>query len=169
MAVNYLEALITEWCEYRGMFVRTDVLVGPRERGGYECELDVVAIDVKDKRILQFEPSMDALSWLDREKRYRRKFDAGKKYIPEIFSDFMKIHPDWIDQYAVLGFGSDINHKSLGGGKVLTAKNLFQLILKDIEGKKIEKQAISENMPRLRTIQFILNYFDLELPQNVGI
>jgi len=37
-----------------------------------------------------------------------------------------------------------------------------QQILKDIHGKKLEKQAISENMPRLRTIQFILNYFEVK-------
>ena len=165
MSANYLEALIAEWCEYRGMFVRTNVLVGPREKGGYECELDVVAIDVKNKRIIHFEPSMDASSWPERERRYQKKFDAGKRYIPEIFSDFMKIHPDWVEQIAVLGFGSDANHKTLGGGKVITAKNLLHMIVKDIEGKKLENQAISENTPRLRTIQFILNYFKLDLPE----
>jgi len=159
MALNFLESLISEWLEYKGLFVRTNVLVGPREKGGYECELDVVAIDVKQKKFLQYEPTMDALSWKDREVRFKKKFDAGKKYIPELFSDFMKIHPDWIEQYAVLGFGSDENYKTIGGGIVVTAKNLFKQIIKDIEGKKIESQAVPENMPRLRTIQFILNYF----------
>ena len=162
MAINFLEALISEWLEYKGMFVRNNVFVGPREKGGYECELDVVAIDLQEKKILQYEPTMDALSWKDRERRFRKKFEAGKRYIPELFADFMKIHPDWIEQYAVLGFGSDINYSTIGGGKVLTARKLFQQILKDIHGKKLEKQAISENMPRLRTIQFILNYFEVK-------
>ena len=159
MAVNYLESLISEWLEYKGLFVRTNVLVGPRAKGGYECELDVVAIDVTQKKILQFEPTMDALSWKDREARFKKKFVAGKKYIPELFADFMKIHPDWIEQYAVLGFGSDKTYKTIGGGIVLTAKNLFNQIIKDLENKKIESQAVPENMPRLRTIQFMLNYF----------
>ncbi len=162
MATNFLESLISEWLEYKGMFVRTNVLVGPREKGGYECELDVVAINLREKRILHYEPTMDALSWAEIEKRFRRKFDAGKKYIPELFADFMRIHPDWIEQYAVLGFGSDVNHKTVGGGKVITSRKLFQSILKDLEGKKIDKQAISEDLPRLRTIQFILNYFDVK-------
>lgn len=162
MATNFLESLISEWLEYKGMFVRTNVFVGPREKGGYECELDVVAIDLQAKRILHYEPTMDALSWAEREKRFRRKFDAGKKYIPELFVDFMRIHPDWIEQYAVLGFGSDADHKTIGGGRVITARKLFQSILKDLQDKKIDKQAISENMPRLRTIQFILNYFDVK-------
>lgn len=162
MGVNYLESLISEWLEHQGMFVKTNVFVGPRPRGGYECELDVVAIDLKKKRILHYEPSMDADSWEKREARFRKKFEAGKKYIPETFEDFMKIHPDWIEQYAVLGFGSDANHKTIGGGKVVTMKALLQMILEDLKGKKIEKEAITENMPRLRTIQFLLNYFKVE-------
>jgi len=162
MGTNFLESLISEWLEYKGMFVRTNVLVGPRKKGGYECELDVVGIDLQEKRILHYEPTMDALSWAEREKRFRRKFDAGKKYIPKLFVDFMRIHPDWIEQFAVLGFGSDAEHKTIGGGKVITARKLFQDILKDIQNKKMDKQAISENMPRLRTIQFILNYFDVK-------
>jgi hypothetical protein len=162
MATNFLESLISEWLQYKGMFVRTNVFVGPREKGGYECELDVVAIDLQEKRILHYEPTMDALSWSEREKRFKRKFDAGKKYIPNLFLDFMKIHPDWIEQYAVLGFGSDKNRKKIGGGIIITAKNLFKQILEDIKDKKIESQAISENMPRLRTIQFMLNYFDVK-------
>jgi hypothetical protein len=31
-------------------------LLGPREKGGYEREFDVVAIDVKQRKILQYEP-----------------------------------------------------------------------------------------------------------------
>ena len=161
MASNYMEALIAEWLEYRGMFVRTNVLVGPRAAGGYEAELDVVALDIENKRILHYEPSMDAQSWAKREIRYLKKFDAGKRHIPDLFENFMKVHPDWIDQYAVLGFGSDANHPKLGGGQVLTAKKLFTQIASDLTGKKIESAAVPENAPRLRTMQFMLNYFDV--------
>jgi len=90
MASNYLETLIAEWLEYRGMFVRTNVLVGRRAKGGYEAELDVVALDVERKRIVHYEPSMDALSWDKREARYRKKFDAGKKHIPALFEKVMR-------------------------------------------------------------------------------
>jgi hypothetical protein len=113
MATNFLESLISEWLQYKGMFVRTNVFAGPRDKGGYECELDIAAINLNEKIILHYEPTMDASSWSEREVRFRRKFDAGKKYIPDLFLDFMKIHPDWIEQCAVLGFGSDKNHKKL--------------------------------------------------------
>ena len=41
--MNHLEQLFTERYEYRGYFVRRNVQVGPRLKGEYECELDVVA------------------------------------------------------------------------------------------------------------------------------
>jgi len=43
MASNYLEQLLVEWYEYQGYFVRNNVLVGKRNQGGYETELDIVA------------------------------------------------------------------------------------------------------------------------------
>ena len=57
MATNFLESLIAEWLEYKGMWVRTNVWVGPLAKGGYECELDVVAINLQEKQILHYEPS----------------------------------------------------------------------------------------------------------------
>ncbi len=58
-------------------FVRTNVWVGPRKAGGYECELDVVAIDPHKERILHYEPTMGALSWEKREERFERQPDDG--------------------------------------------------------------------------------------------
>ena len=43
MASNFLEQLIAEGYEYKGYFIRQNVLVGRRSRGGYEGELDIVA------------------------------------------------------------------------------------------------------------------------------
>ena len=40
---NFLEQLVREWYEYQGYFVRQNVNVGKRAKGGYECELDIVA------------------------------------------------------------------------------------------------------------------------------
>jgi len=82
---NYLEELTREWYEYQGYFVRQNVMVGKRPKGGYECELDVVAFHPVRKHLVHIEPSMDADSWAVREIRYKRKFNAGKKYIPTLF------------------------------------------------------------------------------------
>ena len=85
MATNYLEQLIAEWYEYKGYYVRRNLLVGKRVKGGFECELDVVAFNPKAKHLVHIEPSMDANSWAERERRYQKKFTAGRKYIPELF------------------------------------------------------------------------------------
>ena len=39
--MNYLEQIVGEWYEYSGYFVRRNILVGKRSKGGYEGELDI--------------------------------------------------------------------------------------------------------------------------------
>jgi hypothetical protein len=43
LASNHLEDLVAEWYQLRGFFVRRNVQVGKRSRGGNECELDELA------------------------------------------------------------------------------------------------------------------------------
>jgi hypothetical protein len=47
LAGNHLEALVAEWYEVRGYFVRRNVQVGKRPKGGYECEFDIVVRSVR--------------------------------------------------------------------------------------------------------------------------
>jgi Holliday junction resolvase-like predicted endonuclease len=70
MAVNFLEQLVAEWYEYQGYFIRRNVRVGKVPGGGYECELDVVAFHPETKHLVHVEPSTDAGSWEERERRY---------------------------------------------------------------------------------------------------
>ncbi len=42
--VNHLEQLVAEWLQFNGYYVRVSVQVGPRPKGGFEGELDVVGI-----------------------------------------------------------------------------------------------------------------------------
>src|SRR3546814_1397354 len=84
--MNHLEQLTAEWYEVRGYFVRRNVQVGKRVKGGYECELDVVAFCPQRRHLVHVEPSMDANTWATREARYTKKFEAGRKYIPGIFN-----------------------------------------------------------------------------------
>ena len=99
--MNHLEQLVAEWHEYQGYFVRRNVHVGKRGDGGWECELDVVAFHPGKKHLIHVEPSMDADSWPRREERFRKKFDIGKKHIPNLFSG-IDIPTD-IEQIALLG------------------------------------------------------------------
>lgn len=66
--VNFLEQMVAEWYEFRGYFVRRNVRVGPRPKGGHIAELDVVAYHPARKHLVHIEPSSDANSWEEREK-----------------------------------------------------------------------------------------------------
>lgn len=115
--MNHLEQLVAEWYEFRGYFVRRNVAVGKRLNGGYDCELDVVAFCPARHHLVHLEPSMDANPWAVREKRYAKKFEAGRKHIPGLFGNNIAL-PDTIEQIAVLGFASNANVKTLGGGLI---------------------------------------------------
>lgn len=150
--MNHLEQLTAEWYEYRGYFVRRNVQVGPRVKGGYECELDVVAYHPAQHHLVHIEPSNDAHSWAKREERYEKKFSAGRKYIPSLFDGVTL--PNEIEQIALLGFASNANVKNLAGGRVMTTSELFVDIVADIGNKKAATAAVPEQYPLLRTIQF---------------
>lgn len=153
MAHNYLEQLVAEWYEYRGYFVRRNVWVGLRAKGGYECEIDVVAFHPEKKHLVQIEPSMDTNSWEKREKRYRAKFDAGKRHIPTIFSGFTL--PPKLDQIALLNYASTANHTKLGGGRVQLVPELLTEILSELRQRSVKSQAVPEQFIILRTLQFV--------------
>ena len=154
--MNHLEQLVSEWYEYQGYFVRKNVLVGKLNRGGWEGELDVVAFHPDKMHLVQIEPSMDANSWAKRELRYKRKFDTGKKYIPEIFSGIQI--PVEIEQIALFGLGSKANNPTLGGGRVMLVSDLLSDIVACLKERRVEKMAVSEQFPLLRTIQFVCQH-----------
>jgi len=153
MANNYLEQLVAEWYEYQGYFIRQNVLVGKRAKGGYEGELDIVAFHPESKHLVHIEPTMDAHSWAKREERFEKKFKAGRKYIPQLFKG-MDI-PNNIEQICLLGFGSNVNHPTLAGGKVIMVSEFLAEIIEKISETSISSSAVSENHSLLRTLQFI--------------
>ena len=113
--MNHLEQLVSEWLEYNEYFVKKNVLVGNRLAGGYESELDVVAFNNQTNHLVHVEPSLDANSWKKRDERFARKFDLGRKHIPDLFKDIKT--PENIDQVCMLLLASKANHESVGGGE----------------------------------------------------
>lgn len=156
--MNHLEQLIAEWYEYQGYFVRRNIHVGKRSQGGYECELDIVAFNPSSKELFHIEPSNDADSWGKRELRYKKKFDAGKKYIPNLFEGMLL--PKKINQIAVFVLASKKNRTTIAGGEIMLAEELLSEIVSDLSQKPLLKSAVPEQYPLLRTIQFITNYKD---------
>lgn len=157
MGINHLECLVAEWHEYRGYFVRRNLHVGKRANGGYECELDLVCFHPGAKHLVHIEPSMDSNTWEKREERYAKKFAAGRKYIPPLFHG-VDI-PKHIDQIALFGLGSGkTDRKNIGGGRVMMMPEFLQDITSTLRKKRIEREAIPEQYPLLRTIQFICQH-----------
>lgn len=156
MANNFLEQLVAEWYEYKGYFVRRNVPVGRRARGSYESELDVVAFNPSLRHLVHIEPSLDAESWEKRERLFKKKFEAGRKYIPELFDGYDL--PDDIERIAILVFASKSNHPTLGGGKVLLISDLMRQIMEDLGDKRAFSNMVAEHHTILRTLQFVIEY-----------
>ncbi|NOQ49460.1 MAG: hypothetical protein GQ553_02200 [Nitrosomonadaceae bacterium] len=154
--MNHLEQIVGEWYKYNGYFVRRNVLVGKRPNGGYEGELDVVAYQPSSKHLVHIEPSLDADTWARREQRFSKKFDLGRKHIPELFGG-VEVLPE-IEQIALLVFGSNANVQHLGGGVVATAAEFYAAVADSLRGKRVAKEAVPEQFGLLRTVQHCLEY-----------
>jgi hypothetical protein len=158
---NFLEQLVAEWYEFRGYFVRRNIKVGRRAKGGFDSELDVVAFHPEHRHLVHVEPSMDAYAWNKREKRFAAKFAAGKKFIPSLFVGLTLPQPE---QIALLVFaGGDHHHTSIGGGKVMLIQDLMNEIRSDaqwgLEARSIKNQAVPEQFVILRSLQFAAQYW----------
>lgn len=156
MANNFLDQLVAEWYEYQGYFVRRNVPVGRRPGGGHECELDIVAVNPETRRLVHIEPSMDADSWQTRERRFRAKFDAGRKHIPGLFPGLDL--PEKIEQIALLLSASKVNHPTLGGATVQLASDLMREIMESLGDRKAMEKTVPEHHALLRTLQFVVEY-----------
>lgn len=156
MQTNFLEELVAEWLEYSSYIVKRNERVGLREAGGYEGELDVVAFNPKTKHLVHVETSTDADSWAGREKRFAKKFLSGEKYIKTLFEGMAV--PDEIEKKAIFAFGSDKNHKAIGGGQVVLAEDFILEIIRVLKQIPFLSRAVPEKYPILRVLQMITEH-----------
>jgi hypothetical protein len=152
MAGNHLEDLVAEWYEWNGYFIRRNVQVGKRPKGGYECELDVVAFHPKHKRLVQIEPSLDGDSWAKRQERYTKKFDAGRRHIPNLFGGLDL--PTDIEQIAIFLFAGKSPPPTIGGGKIVPFRTFMNDVLAAVRLRPLTSAMIPEQYGLLRTLQF---------------
>ncbi|MFT3735111.1 MAG: hypothetical protein QM776_08810 [Rhodocyclaceae bacterium] len=154
--MNFLEQLTFEWYEYQGYFVRRNTLVGARDKGGYECELDIVAFHPTTMHIVHVEPSMDAHSWSERERRYLKKFEAGRKFIPSMIPGFKR--GMGIDQIALFGLLKVSPRTQLAGGRVMTVSEFLHPVVQELRTQRVASSAVPEQYPLLRMVQFMCEY-----------
>ena len=100
---------------------------------------------------------MDADKWEKREKRFQKKFEAGQKYIPELFDAFKPLPT--IEPIALFVFGSKKHHPAVGGGRVLMMQEFMQEIRDGIEIRSIAKSSIHEQYVILRSLLFAKEYW----------
>lgn len=158
MPSNYLEDLVAQWYEYRGYFVRRNIQVGRRQKGGYDCELDVVALHPQKRHLVQVEASTDTFSWARREERFAKKFTAGRLHIPDLFRGLDP--PKEIEQVAVLVYGSRAVRDVIGGGKIVLLADLLASIFTEISRHRLASSAVPEHLPILRGFQFVAEHRD---------
>jgi hypothetical protein len=156
MPTNFMEELVAEWLEYRGYIVKRNERVGRRAAGGHEGELDVVAFNPKTKHLMHVETSTDADSWAGREKRFSKKFSTGAKHLKTLF-DGLSL-PDEVERKAIFAFGSDKNHKTVGGGQVVLAEDFILQILRELKNTSFLSRAVPEKYPILRVLQMITEH-----------
>ncbi len=156
MALNHLEQLVAEWYEFQGYYVRRNAFVGRLSKGGYTCELDVIAFHPESKHLVHIESAVGSDSWEQRERRYVKKFEAGRRYIPEMFKHFGV--SEGIDQIALFIAGNNKKHSHIGGGRVVLAWELLREIMESPKLLPIGKQIVPEQFGNLRTLQFVREY-----------
>lgn len=136
--------------------MRRNTLVGARVAGGFECELDVVAFHPTTGHIIHVEPSMDAHSWAERERRYKKKFEAGRKYIPFMIPGYKA--GTYIEQVALFGLLKRSTRKELAGGKVIVISDLLKEIVTVLRTQRVASAVVPEQYPLLRTVQFMCEH-----------
>jgi hypothetical protein len=155
--MNHLEQLVAEWLQYRGYFVRVSVPIGPRARGGFEGELDVVGLDLLNGHLIHVECSLDSLSWEKRNERFSRKFERGRKYVRDVFKGLEL--PEIIDQVALLQYAPTTIGK-VGGARLVTVKQFIREILAGLEDTSPASGAVPSTFPLLRTLQLAADAAD---------
>jgi len=150
--MTHLESLIVEYLEWNGFLVKRNIKVGRLKHGGWAMELDAVGFNPQTGDLVHYEPSIDALSWAKREVRYKKKFEAGRKYIfKELFS--------WLPPYTKLEqIAVFVSHPqgrdTIAGGRIISIDELVaEIRSKVVACGQLNRNAIPEQYPLLRTIQ----------------
>ncbi len=150
--MSHLESLVAEYLEWQGFLIRRNTKVGRLKHGGWEMELDIVGFHPQTKELVHYEPSIDALSWAKREARYKKKFEAGRKYIfKELFAWLPRNTP--LRQVAVF-ISHPAGRDSVAGGAIISIDELMaEIRAKIMTCGPMVRNAVPEQYPLLRTLQ----------------
>jgi len=153
--MNFLEQIISEWYTYRGYFVRTNIKFGKLSHGGWKGEIDVVAYEPKMKEFIHIETSTDADAWDKRKERFCRKFQNAAEFYSKLFP----FPINKIRKIALVGFFKPKIKPDFGDSiDVILVPEYIREITDELKKKNPMQDAIPENYPLLRAIQFSAFY-----------
>jgi hypothetical protein len=155
---NFFEQLVAEWYEYQKYFIRRNVPIGKRAKGGYAGELDIVAFCPAPRHIVHIETSTDASSWEKRRVRLKRKFELGRVHIPRLFEGF-EVQSDEIEQIGLFVFGASKNHPKLGDAKIQTLSEFMEPIRETLQERSYFSEIVPEQFVILRGLQFAAHFW----------
>lgn len=148
--MNFLEQLAAEWYAYNGYFVQTNLKFGKRKAGGWEGEMDVLALHPRDKVLVHIETSSDAASWERRKTRFTGKFNNAQKHYSQLFQfDYVRV-----EKIAIVGWTPTHPASiSFGGIVIKSVPEFFSEITTILSRQNPAKKAVPEHWPLLRAIQ----------------
>ena len=148
--MNFLEQLLSEWYEYKGYFVKTNIRIQKRKTGGYKGEMDVIAYEPKRKELIHIEVSGDAGSWDDRKKRIVKKFKTAEKSYKDIFPfEYLKR-----EQIVIVGISRPRKKVDFGSNIIIKSfKEQLAEIYHELEETNPNQKAVPEKYPIIRAIQ----------------
>lgn len=141
---------IADWYAHRGYLVQTNSKFGPRPKGGYEGEMDVIAVKFSEHKLVHIETSSDADSWTQRYARIEKKFASAAKYYSAVFG----MEFDEPERIAVVGVRPAKKPVALKGIAVKSIDELMSEIKVHVRKHDPMSQAIPENYGYLRAVQF---------------
>jgi hypothetical protein len=126
-------------------------------------ELDVVAYQPIENRILHVEPSLDADSWEKRERRFIKKFEAGRKYIFSELFPWLPVETP-LQQRAIL-ISAAATRRTLAGAEVVTVDEFMAEVRETVRSRGVaSRAAIPEQYPMLRAIQLTVSGYYRVVP-----
>lgn len=155
--MNFLEQLAAEWFGYLGYFVRTNIKMNKRAKGGWDNEIDVLAHSHTKGELIHIESSWDANTWEDRRKRF-----IGKKFVytQAQYEQLVGCKLGSVRRIALCGLGqsakADLDWGS--GIEVRLIPHFVAEIASALSQKNPLLDIVPEGYPRLRAMQFALAY-----------